>query len=76
MLSQMFEFETGESALSNQGLMPLDDGGGFRVVHAEFKSKASYDWDLSRNCGSRPEVEGSPTCYYGKRHERTESLNI
>ena len=44
MLSQMFETE--ESALSNQGLMSLDDGGGLRVVHAEFKSEASFDWDL------------------------------
>ena len=44
MLSQMFETE--ESALSNQGLLSLDDGGGLRVVHAEFKSEASFDWDL------------------------------
>ena len=44
MLSQMFETE--ESALSNQGLMSLDDGSGLRVVHAEFKSEAGFDWDL------------------------------
>ena len=44
MLDQMFATE--EDELSNQGLLSLDDGGGLRVVHAEFKSEASFDWDL------------------------------
>ena len=44
MLDQMFATE--EEELSNQGLLSLDDGGGLRVVHADFQSESKFDWDL------------------------------
>lgn len=44
MLDQMFAME--EDGLSNQGLLSLDDGGGLRVVHADFLSESKFDWGL------------------------------